>query len=509
MDGFAISRVVQLLSILLACVDIGHSAPLLRRTPTGHDVQVLILGGGVSGIIAARSLHQKGIQNFLIVEAREELGGRMRSFTFGAPGRQVTLEIGCNWIQGTQLDDGPINPIFDLARKHNLSATPTDGHESMTTFDDGGSVDYLDIFYKAGDAYINGTIAAGARVNKTLVDTTARTGSSLVGWKPMTPHEMASEYYHFDWEYAQTPEQSSWIASSWGNNYTYEVTQGGFSDSNLMSIDQRGFKHIIQAEAAEFLTDEQVMLNATVKSIKYSKIGASVTLVDGTTMTADYVISTFSLGVLQQDDVVFEPALPEWKVEAIQSMTMGTYTKIFLQFPEKFWFDTQFALYADKERGRYPIWQGMDLEGFFPGSGVIFVTVTGDYSERIEALEDDQVQDEVMGVLRSMYPNVTIPDPVAFHFNRWHTDPLYRGSYSNWPPSLFVDHHTNLRATVEERLWFTGEATSQKYFGFLHGAYYEGEATGDTVAKCIQDQGCAGRPHVEEIKNARPYGLKP
>lgn len=88
----------------------------------------------------------------------------------------------------------------------------------------------------------------------------------------------------------------------------------------------------------------------------------------------------------------------------------------------------------------------------------------GDFSKRIEALTDQQVQDEVMGVLRSMYPDITIPDPLDFTFPRWHTDPLYRGSYSNWPASFFSQHHDNLRANVE-RLYFAGEATSQKYFG--------------------------------------------
>ena len=47
----------------------------------------------------------------------------------------------------------------------------------------------------------------------------------------------------------------------------------------------------------------------------------------------------------------------------------------------------------------------------------------GDYSLRIEALPDSQVQAEVLGVLRSMYPNITIPDPVAFHFPRWGVRP--------------------------------------------------------------------------------------
>ena len=34
------------------------------------------------------------------------------------------------------------------------------------------------------------------------------------------------------------------------------------------------------------------------------------------------------------------------------------------------------ALYADKERGRYPVWQSLDHAEFFPGSGIVFVTVT-------------------------------------------------------------------------------------------------------------------------------------
>lgn len=123
------------------------------------------------------------------------------------------------------------------------------------------------------------------------------------------------------------------------------------------------------------------------------------------------------------------------------------------------------GLYADKERGRYPVWQSLDHIGFFPGSGIVFVTVTGDYSIRIEKLTDEKVRDEVMDVLRAMFPMESIPEPEAFFFPRWHTDPFFRGSYSNWPPSFFSQHHDNLRASLEGRLWFSGEALSVKYFG--------------------------------------------
>ena len=36
----------------------------------------------------------------------------------------------------------------------------------------------------------------------------------------------------------------------------------------------------------------------------------------------------------------------------------------------------QMALYADAERGRYPLWESLDHPDLFPGSGILFVTVT-------------------------------------------------------------------------------------------------------------------------------------
>lgn len=63
-------------------------------------------------------------------------------------------------------------------------------------------------------------------------------------------------------------------------------------------------------------------LNSVVKTIAYTGEGVSVTLVNGTTLEADYALVSFSLGVLQNEDVTWEPKLPAWKTEAIQSMSM-------------------------------------------------------------------------------------------------------------------------------------------------------------------------------------------
>jgi len=43
---------------------------------TSHVVKtkVAVLGGGMAGIIAARTLHEQGILDFVVVEGRTELG---------------------------------------------------------------------------------------------------------------------------------------------------------------------------------------------------------------------------------------------------------------------------------------------------------------------------------------------------------------------------------------------------------------------------------------------------
>ena len=62
-----------------------------------------------------------------------------------------------------------------------------------------------------------------------------------------------------------------------------------------MSVDQRGFKTLIQAEAEEFLSKDLnlVLLNSTVSLIKHSSNGVKVVLANGMQLRADYAICTF------------------------------------------------------------------------------------------------------------------------------------------------------------------------------------------------------------------------
>ncbi|KZT19152.1 amine oxidase [Neolentinus lepideus HHB14362 ss-1] len=461
-----------------------------------YNATVLILGGGVAGVIAARTLARLAPStSFLLLEARTELGGRLQSHRF--PG--YTLELGANWVHGTHtLGFDAVNPVWEMVERWGVQTVVSDYYGSITTYDHTGPVPYLSLLNDSLAAYATLVAHSPALAASSNLSSSARDGYSSLGYSPHTPHEHAAEYYTFDWEYADAPERTSWWASGSSTNNTYDPTTGGFSRTNHFSTDPRGFSHFLTQEAHEFLKPGQVVFNATVRSVRpfYPTASIEIELTTGTVLRAEYALCTFSLGVLQGGIRWSEEVMPPAKREAVRGMSMGVFTKIFLQFEEKFWFDTEFALYADPHtHGRYPVWQSLDHAKFSPGSGVLFVTVTGDFAKRVDAMPEEEVKAEVLEVLGRMYPGVEIPEPTSFHIPHWLSDPLFRGSYSNWPAGFTRAQHAVVRAKTggRGRVWFAGEHTSERWFvGFLHGAYYEGVAAAEEIVECLRGgAGCA------------------
>ncbi|KAI4127256.1 MAG: hypothetical protein LQ338_003299 [Usnochroma carphineum] len=345
-------------------------------------------------------------------------------------------------VQGLGTPPGPENPVWTLAKKYNLANTYSD-YDSIATFNETGAVNFTGLLNDFEDAYATLEQDAGYILSQNLQDRSVRAGLSLAGWRPgKNTAAQAVEWWEFDWE---------------------------------------------------------LLLNTIVTNISYDNTGVTIDNQDGSCMQADYAICTFSLGVLQSDAVTFDPDLPDWKQLGIQTFSMGTYTKIFLQFPpdQVFWNTSyQFFLYADPhERGYYPVFQSLDAEGFLPGSGIIFVTVVQSQSYVVEAQDDERTKEQVLAVLRDMFGEENVPEPIAFMYPRWSLEPWAYGSYSNWPPATTLEMHQNLRANVD-RLFFAGEATSAENFGFLHGAWFEGRAVGETVAGLVKGANRTGEGEV-------------
>lgn len=116
-------------------------------------------------------------------------------------------------------------------------------------------------------------------------------------------------------------------------------------------------------------------------------------------------------------------------------------------------------------------------------------------SRRIERMTDTQVKQEIMQVIQQMFG--VYQEPTDILIPRWHQHPLFRGSYSNWPIGALKKHHLNMRAPLKNTLWFAGEAMSADFYGFLHGAWFEGKYVANIIVRCLSNPSC---PQTEMYK---------
>ncbi|KAF5664801.1 n1-acetylpolyamine oxidase [Fusarium heterosporum] len=480
--------VTQLGAVLIALSTAAQSAAVPReKQGSCKRTKVAILGAGASGIAAAQNLTKSGINDFIIVEHNDYIGGRVRKQSFGknAAGKPYTIELGANWIEGIGSPETNENPIWKLAQKYNL-VSEFSNYSSIKTFDHKGAADWTDKIDEFDVAVGKAEIESGRLLLDNLQDTSARAALRTAGWRPARDdmYAQAADWWGWDFESAWTPEESGLVFGVAGGNASFQY----FSDVSNLVTDQRGYNTLLQQEAKEFLkdNDKRLQLNTTVKGIKYGKDGVRITTKGGDCIDAEYAICTFSVGVLQSGNIDFKPKIPSWKQAAIDQFAMGTYTKIFMQFNESFWDDeTQFLLYADPlERGRYPLFQSLNAKGFVEGSNILFGTVTGAQAYRVEQQTNEQTEKQMVEVLQSMFPDKKVPKPTAFTYPRWSTEPWAYGSYSNWPVGMTLEKHQNMRANLQ-RLWFAGEANSAEFFGFLHGAFTEGQYIGYRIGNII------------------------
>ncbi|KAK1139794.1 hypothetical protein N8T08_011191 [Aspergillus melleus] len=387
----------------------------------------------MAGVAAAQALHNASITDFVILEYRDTLGGRVWHTDFGADenGKPYVVEFGANWLQGVGSNDTE-NPVWTLAQKHKLKNMYSN-YDNIRTYDETGYTDYRDKLAGYTQASEIASKEAGRILSENLQDQTARSGLALAGWRPRKDDMKAQavEWWNWahknsDWEAASSPETSSFVFGIAGENLTFNQ----FGPSNHLVLDPRGYNSLITLEASTFLTttpqsqDPRLHLSTPITSITHSPAGVTIHTANQTCHTAAYAICTFSLGVLQNSAVEFHPQLPDWKQTSIHKFNMNTYTKIFMQFPSAFWPpDSEFLLYASPNtRGYYPVFQSLSGPSFLPNSNILFVTVVDEQAYRVERQPLSHTKAEILAVLREMFPDKDIPEPTAFAYPRWSTE---------------------------------------------------------------------------------------
>ncbi|XP_068659631.1 polyamine oxidase 1 [Aristolochia californica] len=431
---------------------------------------VIVIGAGISGIAAAKVLAENGVEDLVVLEATDRIGGRIRKEAFG----DLFVEIGAGWIQGVGGKES--NPVWELAAESGLRTCYSDySNARFNIYDRSGktfpSTLAADSYSRAVENAIRELRNQEAKVHG--VSTESEPVSSI----PSTPIELAIDFILHDFEMAEVEP----IAT-----YT------DLGEREFLVADERGYDFLLHKMAENFLltkdgkiVDDRLKLNKVVRRVQYSRNGVTVTTEDQCVYNAKYLILSVSLGVLQSDLITFSPCLPKWKTEAISKLDVIVYTKIFLKFPYKFWPcgpGTEFFLYAHEKRGFYTFWQHM--ENAYLGSNILVVTLTNEESKRVESQSDEETLREAMSCLRDIFgPN--IPDASHILVPKWWNNRFQRGCYSNYP--MFATDHdfTDVKTPVGP-IFFTGEHTSERFNGYVHGGYLSGIDTSKALLEEIR-----------------------
>ncbi|KAH0544516.1 hypothetical protein FGG08_001415 [Glutinoglossum americanum] len=238
-------------------------------------------------------------------------------------------------------------------------------------------------------------------------------------------------------------------------------------------------------------TKLDVRKQCVVKRVMYTAEGAegdSKAIIDcenGVTIEADAVVVTLPLGVLKEQSVSFEPALPEWKTGPIERLGFGTLNKVVLVYEKSFWDEERdmFGLLRRPEageslnqgdyvacRGRfYLFWNCIKTSG----RPMLVALMAGDAAHQTESDDDDDLVAEATEVLGKMFAHTHVPEPLEVIITRWGKDRFTRGSYSYVGSQARSDDY-DLMAKPVGSLYFAGEATCGTHPATVHGAYISG-----------------------------------
>ena len=442
-------------------------------------VEVLVLGGGMSGIAAARTLEVNDISDFVVLEAFDRIGGRIREDP------DTGLQLGANWIHGLDLADRERHPIWrewircDAAGPGG-STTP---YVTSAFADDGAEIpigeydEVMERFSEACEAVADEADTLGS-------DVSMREALTDQNWVPSSPLENAVEWHLIDFCAADRPEDLQV-----GLFYTdYEAFEGTEEDSEAVDylvVDDKGFSFVVRCLAEDFM--DRVKLNTVITVVETAKDCVCATVEGGDRYCGSYAILTFSIGALQasvrgdSDAVRFDPPLPTDKQDAINSVTSVFYSKVFLTFDTPFWIETdedqQILGYISNTRGYYPYFI---LDKNRPN--IITADIADDLSLKVEDQPVSTTEDEIMTILRKIYGN-DIPSPRSVQVSNWSNDPFFYGVWVAFDVGVQSDIFDRLLTPVD-RLYFAGEALNSTQNGFTHGAY----GSGVNVAKKIVDQ---------------------
>lgn len=332
---------------------------------------VIVIGAGIAGLSSAYHLCKNGVSNIKILEARKRIGGRIIDLYMG----NQKVALGAKWIHGVLG-----NPIYEFAMTHGLVdiMQPPKPHKMIAATESGKQVSfhvlqevceaYLCFLQRCEEYFISqysppeGIDSVGDHIKleinlyldkiqnsserhqrKLIFDCLLKRETCISGCDDMSEVDLL--------------ELGSYTELQGGN----VTLPNGYSSileplTKILPPDSLLFQHPVtkirwncgtkHSETGNESddSDQTVVAEHTYsqKSSRESSCEKGISNVEvlcenGNKFYADHVICTVPLGVLKENvNTLFEPPLPNYKLEAIDHLLFGTVDKIILEYDRPF-----------------------------------------------------------------------------------------------------------------------------------------------------------------------------
>jgi monoamine oxidase len=423
---------------------------------SAHSYDVIVIGAGAAGIAAAKRL-QDNRESVLVLEARDRIGGRVQTdYDFAAH----PIERGAEFVHGDVV-------VWDLLRDYGMATLPTllEDHAYLHT--------------PSGLKPIGSYTSPEEQILLDLMQ-----GNASQMWDRA---EAWVEAGHPDASLATMLEEISLpIALETLLNHTYSADYGvHLKDLGIYGLIENsyegdgcseyrvesGYSQLLEKLAARL----NIRLSSPVREVNWHD-RVTVTLCDGRIFSADRLVITLPLALLQKQTVTFIPALPAWKTRAIAGLGVSRIVKLILKFDAAFW--PEDWEHCHTTLGTQLWWR--------PGWGrpdeapILTAYMGADDADYMGSIGETAAARIGLAHLEKIF-GVDLTDRlVSGQLVDWQAEPYSQMGYSYTPPGA-----TGLRAklggSLSDRLFFAGEATNVIRPATVHGAIESGWRVADEI----------------------------
>ena len=430
---------------------------------------VIVLGAGLAGLSAARSLERRGA-TVTVVEARDRVGGRVVTVRGAFADRQIA-EGGADLIEHSQ------QHVLDLARELNLKTVrilrsgfgfygpDSRGRRSIQT----GSRAFESIG-KSMSPLVRDFQLAQRRWDSAVGMALGR--QSVAEWldRVKAAEDLRARLRGFRGFFLADPEDLSLLPvveqfAEWdapGRDAMYRVDGGNGRLATGIARRLRG----------------RVLLRTIARRIAQRRDGVSVTVEDASgtrnELSGQFVVCALPASTAR--DVTFEPALPESQHDAMTRLRYGCATRLLLQFERRFWLKIGRPRAYGTDLPTGAVWDGNEHQR--GPRGILVLLAGGRASAALQRMLEQGGERAVIQELRWMGD----PSPlVASRKIVWENDPWAKGGYAYFDPG-FDPLWREWLARPAGRIVFAGEHTSIQYQGYMNGAIESGLRAAAEVA---------------------------